>query len=342
MEPWIIRQCLLTCRRQVVAWAVFLLAGLVFVGYNARYVRNFFLGPFHLSASDLAQISDADKTSRYFVSVTGDKVVDTGVQEVTTETNNGTEENKYVSAGYYALQVGGQLLIVKNPSTPSLTVSGQLAPFSYDLSNELFTGVNSPLNSSQCYPFYLDTEGFRAPGYWGIVIAAVILFFAWIFARPALTRLRDIEKHPAVKRVRQWGDPIGISVEAEREFNGQVRYKGGNVVLTDSFAILNSFFGFNIHRFHDLLWAYKKVTKRSVNFIPTGKTYSAIFHFYGGNVGFIANEKRVAEVLQFAAGRAPWALFGYTDELNKIFSKQTREFCAAIENRRRELASKPS
>jgi len=60
MELWIIRRCRIATRRQVLAWAVILLTGLVLLGYNWRYVENFFLGPFHVSASDLAQITDVN------------------------------------------------------------------------------------------------------------------------------------------------------------------------------------------------------------------------------------------------------------------------------------------
>ena len=342
MEPWIVRQCRLTCRRQVVAWTVILLAGLGFVVYNARYVNNFFRGPFQLSANDLAQIGDADKAPRYFVTVAGGKVAETGVQEFTRETEDGVEKNKYVSADYYAVLVGDRLLIVRSPRAPAGSISGELKPYSYDLSNQLFTGVDSPLDSTQCYPFYLDTQGFRTSGFWGIAVAALVIVLLFVFARPALMRLRDIETHPAVKRARQWGDPIGISVEAEREFSGQVRYKALGIVLTDNFAIQKAFFAFNIYRFHDLLWAYKKVTQRRVNFIPTGKSYSALLHFYGGNINFMAKEQSVDEVLQWAAGRAPWAIVGYTADLNKLFTKQVANFCAAIEARRRDLAAKSS
>jgi hypothetical protein len=343
MEPWIIRQCRLTCRRQVVAWAVILLAGLGFVAYNTRYVNNFFRGPFQLSASDLAQVDDADKAPRYFVAVAVGKVAETGVQEFETETENGVEKKSaYPSATFYAVQVGAQLLIVKSRSRPAGNVSGELKPFYYDLSNQLFTGVDSNLDSTQCYPFYLDTQGFRTNGYWGIAIAALMIVLVVAFARPALSRLRDIETHPAVKRARLWGDPIGISVEAEREFNGQVRYKAAGLVLTDNYAFQKSFFTFNLYRFHDLLWAYKKVTQRRVNFIPAGKSYSALLHFYGGNINFMAKEKRVEEVLQFSTGRAPWAVLGYSADLNKLFTKQVANFCAAVEARRRDLAGKPA
>jgi len=343
MEPWIIRQCRLTCRRQVVAWAVILLAGLGFVCYNARYVNNFFRGPFQLSANDLAQIDDADKAPRYFVTVAGGKIAEMGVQEFETETEDGVEKKSaYPSATFYAVQVGNRLLVVKSPSAPRGNISGQLKPFYYDLSNDLFTGVDSPLDSTQCYPFYLDTQGFRTSGYWGIAVAVLVIVLLVALARPALLRLRDIETHPAVKRARLWGDPIGISVEAEREFNGQVRYKAAGVVLTDNFAFQKGFFAFNLYRFHDLLWAYKKVTQRRVNFIPTGKSYSALLHFYGGNINFMAKEKQVEEVLQFAGARAPWAVIGYSAELNKLFTKQVANFCAAIEARRRDLAAKSS
>ncbi len=262
---------------------------------------------------------------------------------MTTETKTGQKKSPYPSAGFYALQVGDLLLIVKSPSAPGKSVSGATGTISLRcLRMHLFTGINSTLSSSDCYPFYLDTQGFRTPGYWGIAVAVLVIVLLVALARPALMRLRDIETHPAVKRARLWSDPITVSVEAEREFNGQVRYKAAGVVLTDNFAIQKSFFAFNLYRFHDLLWAYKKVTQRSVNFIPTGKCYSALLHFYGGNINFMAKEKRVEEVLQFAGSRAPWAVIGYSAELNKLFTKQVDNFCAAIEARRRDLAAKSS
>ena len=88
----------------------------------------------------------------------------------------------------------------------------------------------------------------------------------------------------------------------------------------------------------DLLWAYKKVTKHSVNFIPTGKTYSGILVCYGGTAEVTGREANVDALLTYAAERAPWAALGYSDDRNKLFKQKPQDFCAAVEQRKRELA----
>ncbi|HKC38893.1 MAG TPA: DUF6709 family protein, partial [Gemmatimonadales bacterium] len=97
---------------------------------------------------------------------------------------------------------------------------------------------------------------------------------------------------------------------------------------------------FDLLRLDDLLWAYKKITKHSVNFIPTGKSHEAILACYGGIAVIKAKEKRVDEILAFSAQRAPWAVLGYSAELATIFNKKVDEFAGAVEQRRREWQEK--
>jgi hypothetical protein len=40
-------------------------------------------------------------------------------------------------------------------------------------------------------------------------------------------------------------------------------------------------------------------------------------------------------LLTFAAERAPWAIFGYSDDRNKLFKQKTQDLCAAVEQRKR-------
>jgi Family of unknown function (DUF6709) len=154
-------------------------------------------------------------------------------------------------------------------------------------------------------------------------------------------RWRDVNKHPVLNRVaEQWGDVMGVSIDAERELNAAVVYSSRGVFLTNKYVIEMTFFGFNIFRFEDMLWAYKKVTQRRVNFIPTGKSYEAVLIFYGGSEQVSGKEPNVQEVLTYAANKAPWAAIGYSKEIDEFFKKRTTEFCQAIESRRRELASR--
>jgi hypothetical protein len=130
---------------------------------------------------------------------------------------------------------------------------------------------------------------------------------------------------------------VGIAVEARREA-ASPRYKGGGWRVTDKYLIRSAPFAFDLLRLSDLLWAYKRVTKHSVNFIPTGKTYSGVLVCYGGAAEVTGREQNVDALLTFAGERAPWAIFGYSDDLNKLFKQKTEDFCAAVEQRKREPA----
>ena len=138
-----------------------------------------------------------------------------------------------------------------------------------------------------------------------------------------------------MRRIASWGDPNGIALEASREA-GSPRYKGGGWLVTDKYLIQRTLFRFDLLRLADLLWAYKRVTRHSVNFIPTSKTYAGVLACYGGTAEVRGSATKVDSVLNFAAQRAPWAVFGFSEELSKLFSQKTQEFCSAVEQRRRE------
>ena len=342
METWIVKKIRAASLRRVVAWAlafaVFALFGLT----QLRYARNFLSGPYEMKAADLDAIRDVSQAPRYFARVSGSKAIDTGVHQITVHKRNGVETSRNISAVYYALVVGDKLLVCKSSAGPLTTFEGELAPIPWELSSHLATSPDLLKVRDRMYPFYLSNESFRVPGYFAIGAAVVFLVLLIFMALPAWRHLQDPESHPVAQRVKQWGDPIGVAVAAEREARTPRFKGGGGWSVTDQFLIQSPFFGFNIFRLSDLLWAYKKVTKHSVNFIPTGKTYEAVLICYGGMASLRCKEKTVGEILGFAHQRAPWALFGFSNELSTFFNKNTKNFCAAVEQRRREHSAAPS
>jgi hypothetical protein len=108
----------------------------------------------------------------------------------------------------------------------------------------------------------------------------------------------------------------------------------GEWTLTPKYLVRSSFFGFDVLRFHDLMWAYKTVTTKRINFVPVAKTYQAVFLFHVGSATVQASDRQVDEILQSAAQRAPWAIFGHTDDLRKAYRKQRDRFRQLIEERR--------
>ena len=57
MDSWIVQMCTVTSRRQFLAWFFVLSIGIGFMGFNARYMRNFVKGPYPLQADDLMRIT---------------------------------------------------------------------------------------------------------------------------------------------------------------------------------------------------------------------------------------------------------------------------------------------
>ena len=232
------------------------------------------------------------------------------------------------------------LLAAKGYQSVSIEQICQTAYVSTKSFYELFDSKDMRSLRSSFYPFYLDSGSFRRPGFVGIGVAIVfLLLFIWQ-ALPAWGAWRDPERHPLAQRIAKWGDPIGSAVEAEHEFNnsllrGKHGWRFGNKLLLRS-----SFFSFNVLRLQDVLWAYKKITKHSVNFIPTGKTYEAIVHCYGGNATIPGSEKKVNEMLTFVQQRAPWAIYGYSEPLAATFNKQRQEFARGVEQRKQDWAQK--
>jgi hypothetical protein len=338
METWILKNVRARSARRVWAWGLALAVFGLFAYGQSRYIANFFGGPYSLGAAELSAIANAAEAPRYFVRVTGSKVLDTGIQELTVRQRDGVETGRSVSAGYYALVVGDRLLVCKSRSGSKTTFEGQLAPMPLELDQHLFDSADMKAIRHRFYPFYLDDEAFRVPGYWVLGGLAVFVLLLLAYGRPAWRYLKDPASHPLIHRVHSWGDPIGIAVAAERQARSPRVKGGGGWSVTDEFLVRSTFFSFDLLRLSDLLWAYKKVTKHSVNFIPTGKTYEAIFACYGGTATVPGQEKTVDRALTFASQRTPWAIFGFSKDLERAFKTDAAAFSATVEKRRLELA----
>ena len=339
METWIHTMAARASRRRVVAWLVVLGAVAIGVSAERRYLTNCLKGPFDLRPDELAQIRELSEAPRYYVRVTGSKAVDTGIQQVTVRRRAGVETSREVSAGYYVLVVGDRLLVTKQSGAAKTTVEGGLEPLSADLSQRLFTDPEMQAIRARFYPFYVDNDSFRLGAYIQLAVGLVLGFLAIRTGLPAWRRLKDPSSHPVVARAASWGDPLGAAVQAEREF-GSPAFRGGGWSVGETYLISSTFFSFDVLRLGDLLWAYKSVTKHSVNFIPTGKTYAAVLACDGGTATVRAPEKKTDELLAFAASRVPWAVFGHSPELATLFKKNANDFCAAVEQRKQEWARK--
>jgi hypothetical protein len=326
--------------RRLLTCAVVVALGLLVGVANLRYLRNFVGGPYAMSAADLDAISDVTAAPRYFARVTGTETLDTGVARYEVETRSGREVRRTLKASYFALDTGGRLLIVKTAGRATTTVEGGLVPIPPELDRHLFKDAEMRALRGRFYPYHMDTDSFRSSGYWGLGIGAVVLVIVGFTAARARAHLRDPASHPAVARASSWGELGAVSAEVEREHQQPWR-RAGPVALTEHYIVTSSFYAFDVLRLGDLLWAYKRVTKKSVNFIPTGKDFHAILVCVGGTVEFKGKEAEVEETLRWAASRVPWAVFGHSKEIEDLMRKDAAGFVAGVAERKRQYEASP-
>jgi hypothetical protein len=335
MDTWIHQMIRAVARRHVIFWGLAAACLVLFILVQHRYVVNFLQGPFDAGLRELDAVDDVSTTPHYFVRVTGSKAIDTGIQQMTVHKRGGVETSRSVSAAYFVLVVGTRLLVVKSASGPRQVVDGELLSMPASLEREVFVMPGAAAARTRFYPYYLDDGAFRLPGYIAIGVILVFGLLLVKYGRPAWQLRQDVSAHPLLRRVTAWGDPLGSAVEAKRQ-TASPRYKGSGWLVTDAYLVQNTLFRFDLLRISDLLWAYKRVTKHSVNLIPTGKSYAVVLVCDGGTAQVKAREKTVDAILGFVAGRVPWAVFGYSDERNVLFSKSSADFRAAVEQRRRQ------
>ncbi len=304
---------------------------------NASYWKVFLFGPPPGGTAELnAAATAADNykpIATPYVTVTGGKVLSTGVQEVTTYEGF----IHHVSAGYYAMVVGSRVLIVKSGKTPATTVGGRLSAMPPDLKTDLFPEGTDPVVIAQVYPLLLETN-YRESGwvgiFWALLAVAIFGFFAW----RSWMRLTGHVEHPAVKRARGWGDLEVTSADVERDLQTAVTAKSKGWTVTQNYAVKRKLLSFDLFRLENLVWAYKKTVKRRVYYIiPAGTGYAAMLCFSDGNAEIDGKQKKVDELLTLASERAPWAAKGYSDERQKAYKRSKDGFVAEAMKRKREM-----
>ena len=330
--------------RNLLLVSLFLIVGVV--GYAAvarRYLYNFFAGPFEVSGPQLVTIQQPSSQLRYFVKVKGEDISDTGLQEVERETEGGTVKRETMKAKYSILLLARHLLIVKSgPNETGTVYTGELDDLPSDVRGKIVTPLlpEHP-NASQAFlPFMLDTTGFRDAGYVALALGIpAFLLAAWLIAK-VMRRRADVFSHPVVQRACIYGTLADVAQQFDIELQGNT-VKIGRATITQSWVLLPSRFGLSVCRIPDLIWAYNKVTKHYTNFIPTGKTYEVIMYDrFGKPLQMQARQKKIDAMLTLLAERAPWAVFGYSADLNKTLQTNWGGFVAAVDQRKFGAATK--
>jgi len=301
-----------------------------------RYFYNFFAGPVEASAESLDGIQRPDEQLRYFVRVRGEKSLDTGMQEIKEETRNGVH-SKSVEAKYSILFLGKRLLIVKrNPGDNGTTLQGAIGELPSDVRADILDPlVKQYPNATEAFlPVMLDATSFRSDGYIALVICIPLTLLAVWNITKVIRRRAAPAVHPIVQSVSRYGPLFDTVHQFDFELRGST-VKFGKATVTTSWVFLPSAFGLAVCHIPDLVWAYKKVTTRRRNSQVTGTTYDVIMYDrYAASLQMRADQKKTDQMLNVLLERAPWAIFGYSDELDKTRRKNWDRLVGAVDAKR--------
>ncbi len=332
-------------RRSNTTLLVVCVIGLLIVGalavLNLRYFYNFAMGPFDVTADELIAITDPKAPQEYWVRVTGDEIYDTGIQYV--ETSDSGRET--VEFSYQALALGDRLLLVKQPGEPveDLTLRGSLEKINAEEQSEIIDDLvaEEPLLEGVFLPYLLNTGGFRTGGVIGLLLGGLVALGCVIGLVVAMRRSADPSTHPIFKSLQRFGPIEFTTSRIDAELGGEHTTLAKNFHLTKSWLVYNPPGKFEVMRFEDVVWLYMHVTTHKSYGITVGKTFAVmVSDKFGMRSQMVVGNKEepAQEVIQEIGRRAPWAVGGFSPELDKAWKKDRANFLAEVEKRKAQMA----
>jgi hypothetical protein len=311
---------------------------------NIRYFYNFLWGPFNAVPADLIAARSASDPQKYWLQVTGKQMINTGVQSVSTS-KSGT---KTVNTTYFALLLDKRLVLVEidgdqqsDTLPPNLT--GWLEDISKDEQTEIIQEIETeePGLKGLFLPFKLQTGDFRIGGIIGLIVGTIVLGFCLWGIVVVIRYSIDPEAHPILKALSRFGPLDFVTHQIETELSVP-HTTLGQLHLTNNWLVFATKSSLSATRYADVAWLYKHITTQRYYGIPVSKTYTAmLYDRHGVQISMIAGrkEKAVEDMLRAIYERAPWAVAGYTKEIETAWKKDRAAFLTTVERRKADLPS---
>ncbi len=313
-------------RNQLMIWGIGLILVLVAIGLSINQYYNLLAGPFEVNKAYLEGIKDVQNLDKFYVTIKGDKTVDT--QYYVSHTTNGVETSKDY---YKALFLDDNLLLVKTGNVDNQQdYTGALTTIPSDEQRQ----VIEPFGSNAFLPFMLDASDFRNMGFAGMAAAAIaFLACLWGVLR-TMGRIVSHERHPIWRGLERFGEPAGIADQITTEVNSSAQ-PVGKAQVTPNWLIAAQKSTLEATQLKDVMWAYKKVVSGR-----GGRRYSAlVYDRYGKMLTINGKEAQVDETLRGIAQRMPWIMVGYSAQTQAAWNKDRANFIAAVDQRKKQATN---
>jgi uncharacterized protein DUF6709 len=262
------------------------------------------------------------------IEVDSDMVMPSGYQLV--ETSGGS---KTVKADFLVMKTGDRLMLVKvAPGKKGPHFTGVLAPMPIDLTANLQRDLPKLQTRGAIMPVILDTVEYKDEIWLALILGVMLLIGLWNLKK-WMARAADPAESPIIQALQNRGGLMAAQ-QIDSEMS-QSKSSVGKAIFTQSWVLVPYTFGMHVMHFDDVVWVYKKVIQRRVNFIPVGKSYAAVLHStMGKTVEVMDKEAKVNELLTAITAKAPWAISGFTSEAEQLWKKNRDGMLQAVNARR--------
>jgi hypothetical protein len=299
-----------------------------------RHKIHGLLGAEQVAAKDF--VANPAKYEGHFVRINGDSAFDTGIQKVK------AVSNQFVSQ-VNAIVVEKRIIpVVTKSLTPSKVVQG-LVQRDDGLNLRLVSNASTDLNVSlsearQIYsPYSINTFTYNKTGV--IILLAVAGLPLLLCLRQIvrlLRRLSDISTHPLRVELLKNGATAADFAELDAPNSAQNCSKVGKVTFTHNWMVFRNG---PMHAVpsKSISWVYGKVTsKKAYGVVPLGKNFATAIHTDQTNPVLVESKNaQDAEVmLRTIASRSPWALVGYSAELEGTWKNNRESILAEVERQK--------
>ncbi len=273
----------------------------------------------------------------YFREVTGQEMLDTGYEEYTYDSDTG----RRVSTDYYfgALYMGGdRYLLVRTPESideSQNTYVGSLVEIPGDVQREVVDDLLRELGADaanvQFLPVMLSTSDNQVMCYIGTAIVAVMLLFGIWATYHGIQRSRDPYKHPALKKLGRYGEISFVIGDIEGELRMADAPVAKRLYVTRNWIASAYGNNFQAMRLDDLVWLHKYSTRSRY-----GTNHFARFYDRHGVLMGLQGRRSedVDQMLQAVYDRAPWAIAGFSPDVEKAWKQDRQQLIAAVDQRK--------
>jgi hypothetical protein len=293
------------------------------------------------SMSAIDEIAKRPLTEAYNISLvpTMDNIIDTGIYRKEDDTTVGDYLAVYMDGKYIFCYINDAKYNAITGDESALTFTGTLQEVkseTVDLAIQQMAkeNINESDARDMIYGYYVDTtdNGAFLRTFLYLLTLALLFFGLLILIRSLLT-LANPKNYSQVKKLAKYGEVEYLYEELEREYGekaGEAMPLGmgrGSIILGERWIIIVGALWLKFMKADSLLWAYKqKHTTKAYGVITTNVSFILMLRGMKKTLSVFGKEFNVDSVLTAVASKYPWAVLGYSANLEAAWKSNRDQF----------------